>query len=101
MARRQPHKPGTGVVFLTPVKGARQIRAARKVGLHKTKVLSALRIAGRDKPGLGAQITGALAAEGINIRGLAAFVIGRQFVAYLALDSTGDATKAAGVLKKL
>ena len=99
MARRASDKPGTGVVFLTPVKGARQIQAAKKAGLHKTTSLFAVRAKGRDKPGLGAQITEALAAKDINLRGLSASVIGRQFVMYLTLDSSADATKAVRALK--
>lgn len=101
MARRAPDKPGMGVVFLTPVKGARQIRAAKKAGLHKTKSLFAVRAKGREKPGLGAQMTEALAAKDINLRGLSASVIGRQFIMYLALDSSADATKAVRVFKAM
>ena len=36
-------KPGKGVVFVTPIKGPRQIRAARKAGLEKTKSLHGIR----------------------------------------------------------
>jgi predicted amino acid-binding ACT domain protein len=101
MARRAPEKPGTGVVFLTPLKGARQTRVAKTAGLHKSKSLCAVRAQGRDKPGLGAQITEALAAKGINLRGLSASVIGSQFIMYLALDSAADAAKAVRTLKAM
>jgi hypothetical protein len=101
MARRAPEKPGTGVVYLTPVKGAKQAAAAKKAGLHKTKSLFAVRAEGRDKRGLGAQMTAALAAADINLRGMSASVIGRRFVLHLALDSAADATKAARVLRKV
>ena len=101
MARRAPDKPGTGVVFLAPIKGAPQIKAAKKAGLRKSKSLHALRIEGRDKPGLGAKITQALADEGISLRGLSASVIGKRFALHLALDSSADATKAARVLKRM
>ena len=99
MARRD--KKGTGVVFVTPVKGAKQAAAARKAGLHKTKSLFAVRAEGRDKAGLGATITCALADAGINIRGLSASVIGRKFILWLAVDSAAEATKAVRVLKKV
>jgi hypothetical protein len=33
VARRAPDKPGTGVVFLTPIKGAKQKAAAQQAGL--------------------------------------------------------------------
>jgi len=101
MARRAPEKPGTGVVFLTPLRGARQLQAAKRAGLHKSKTIFALRVEGADRPGLGAWITDALAAKGINIRGLSASVIGKRFVVYLALDSASDAAKAAAALKKV
>jgi hypothetical protein len=101
MARRAPDKPGSGVVFLAPLKGTKQAAAARKAGLHKTKSLFAVRASGADKAGLGAKLTQALADKGINLRGLSASVIGRKFVLWLALDSSADATKALRVLKKM
>ena len=101
IARRASEKPGTGVVFLTPLKGAAQIRAAKKAGFEKTKSLHSLRVEGPDQPGLGAKMTQALAQAGINLRGLSAAAIGRRCVVHLALDSTADAAKAARLLKRL
>ena len=101
IARRAPDKPGTGVVFLTPLKGAAQIRAAKKVGLAKTKSLHSVRIEGPDKPGLGAQMTQSLADAGINLRGLSAAAIGKRCIVHLALDTSAEATKAARILKRL
>ena len=101
LARRVPDAPGTAVVFLTPVKGTRQIKAAKKAGCRKSKSIHAVRVEGRDKAGLGAKITSALAGGGINLRGLSASVIGKRFVLHLALDSSADATKATRILKGL
>ena len=101
IARRASERPGTGVVFLTPLKGAAQIRAAKKAGFEKTKSLHSLRVEGPDQPGLGAKMTQALAQAGINLRGLSAAAIGPRCVVHLALDSTADATKAARLLKRL
>ena len=101
IARRASERPGTGVVFLTPLKGAAQIRAAKKAGLEKTKSLHSLRVEGPDQAGLGAKMTQALAQAGINLRGLSAAAIGRRCVVHLTLDSTADATKAARLLKRL
>jgi len=101
VARRSPDKPGTGVVFLTPVKGAAQIRAAKKMGFEKTDSLHSVRIEAPDKPGLGAQITQALAEAGINLRGLSAAAIGDRCVAHLALDDPADVAKATRALKRL
>ncbi len=99
VARRA--EPGKGVVFVTPVKGAKQVKAARGAGFAKTDTLHSLRIEGGDKPGLGGRLSAALAEAGINLRGLSAAAFGRRFVAYLALDNSEDAAKALGVLKKL
>jgi hypothetical protein len=101
IARRASERPGAGVVFLTPLKGAVQIRAAKKAGFEKTESLHSLRVEGPDQPGLGAKITQALAQAGINLRGLSAAAIGRRCVVHLALDSTADAAKAARLLKRL
>lgn len=101
IARRAPDKPGTAVVFATPIKGARQIRAAKKVGFRPAKSLHSVRAEGVDKPGEGASITGALAAAGINLRGLSAAAIGKRFVFHIAVDTTAAAAKAVKLLKKL
>jgi len=101
IARRAPDKPGQGVVFVTPLKGAAQLRAAQAGDFKKSASLHSVRVSGSDRPGVGAQITAALAAAGINLRGLSAGAIGKRFVAHLALDSAADATKAIRALKKL
>jgi hypothetical protein len=101
IARRAPEKPGTGVVFLTPLKGAAQLKAAKQAGFAKTQSLHSLRIEGRDQPGLGARMTQVLAEAGINVRGLSAAAIGPRCVMHLALDSTPDAAKATRLLKRL
>jgi len=101
IARREAKKPGTGVVFVTPITGAKQTKAAKKEGFTKTSSLHSIRVEGPDQAGLGAAITKALADAGINLRGLSAAAIGRKFVMHLALDGSADATKAIRVLKKL
>ena len=102
IARRTPEQPGAGgVVFLTPLKGPAQLRAAKKAGFAKTASLHSVRIEGPDKPGLGARMTQALAEAGINLRGLSAAAIGKRFVAHLAVDDAAAATQAMRVLKQL
>ena len=64
IARRAPEKRGTGVVFITPVDGAKQCRAARAAGFRKTDNLHTVRIEGDDKPGIGARLTQAFADQG-------------------------------------
>lgn len=101
IARRTPKKPGTGVVFVTPIRGARQVRAARQAGFRKSKSLCALRIAAVDKPGLGVKLTQQIADTGVNLQGLYAATIGKRAVFYLAFDSTADASKAMRRLKAI
>ncbi|NUQ60863.1 MAG: ACT domain-containing protein [Pirellulales bacterium] len=101
VARRAPDKPGTGVVFLTPLKGAALVRAAKKEGFEKTDSLHSIRIEAPDEPGLCARISQAMAEAGINLRGLSAAAVGDRCVAYLAVDAAPDAAKAMKILKKL
>lgn len=97
LARRAA--PGRGVLFVAPLAGAAQSRAAKSAGLRKTPRLKGVCVSGPDRRGLGAKITAALAEAGINLRGLSATVTGREFTLYLALDSAPDATKAVKALK--
>jgi hypothetical protein len=101
IGRRMPEQPGKGVVFVTPIKGAKQVKAAQAAGFQKAQALHSVRIEGADKPGLGAKLTQALAEAGINLRGISGAALGKKFVAHLALDSAEDAAKATQVLKKL
>jgi hypothetical protein len=101
LARRAPDKPGMGVVFVAGVRGARQAKAAREAGLIRTKTLASLRVEGRDRPGLGAAMTAAMAEGGVNLRGLSAAAVAGRFIAFLALDTTADANKAARILRKV
>ena len=99
VARRQPGRPGAGVVFLAPVKGRKATAAAAVAGLGPATGVEALRVEGTDRPGLGAKMTTAIAEAGINLRGISAAVLGSRFVAYMAFDSAEDAEKAAKAIK--
>jgi predicted amino acid-binding ACT domain protein len=100
IARRAPDKPGTGVIFLTPIKGAKQKSAAQQAGLSTTESLHSVRVEGPDRAGLGTKMTQALADAGINLRGISAAALGRRAVTYFAFDSAADANTAIGVLRK-
>ena len=100
ISRRAPDKPGTGVVFLTPIKGAKQKSAAQQAGLNTTDSLHSVRVEGPDRAGLGTKMTQALADRGINLRGISAAALGRRAVTYLAFDSAADADNAIRILKK-
>ena len=101
IARRDGKKQGKGVIFIAPLKGAKQAGAARKAKLKKAKTMSPLRVAGPDKAGTGAAIMCKLAEAGINVRGLSAAKIGRKFVLYLSFDKPADSTQAARLLRKM
>jgi UTP:GlnB (protein PII) uridylyltransferase len=98
-ARRAPEKAGTGVVFVTPIKGAKQIKAAKEAGFEKTQSLCALRILATNKPGMGAKIARLLGDAGINIQGFSGAAIGNRAVFHLAFDSAADANKAIRIIK--
>jgi hypothetical protein len=100
IARRTPDEPGKGVVYITPLQGDHEIRAAAQMGFNVTHSLHSVRIAGRDEPGVAAQLARRLGDAGINLRGFSASVIGSQFVVYVALDTLDDANSAVEVLQK-
>lgn len=100
IARRAPEKPGTGVVFVTPLRGDAEVAAAATLGFNVTSSLKSLRVEGENKPGVAAMLTEKLAAAGINLHGFSAAVIGTRFILYIGLDCAEDAEKAAGVLRQ-
>ncbi len=100
IARRAPEKRGKGVVFMAPLKGAAQTRAAKKAGLSKATSLRSLRLEGPNRRGFPALIARIVADAGINMRGLSAAALGRRGVFYFAFDKDADAKKASQVLKK-
>ena len=100
IARRAPEEAGKGVVFVTPLQSDAEISAAAQVGFNVTRHLHSVRLVGPDRPGVAAVLVQRLADGGINLRGFSASVIGTQFVAYVAVDSLDDATKAMKILEK-
>jgi hypothetical protein len=100
IARRAPEAPGKGVVFVTPLQGDREIAAAAQLGFNVTRTVHSVRVMGPDRRGIAAELTRKLADKGINLRGFSASVIGTQFVAYVAVDSPEDATRAVEILEK-
>ena len=101
IARRESEKPGTGVVFVTPLRGDREVAAAAELGFNVTNSLHSVRVEGDNKPGIGAELTGKLADSGINLRGFSAAVLGARFILYMALDTAEDAASAMEILKEV
>ncbi|MBM3887544.1 MAG: ACT domain-containing protein [Verrucomicrobia bacterium] len=101
IARRQPDKPGTGVVFVTPVRGQKVREAARAGGLGPATNIATLKIEGPDRPGIVHQISRALGDAGVSMRGLSASAVGKKFVCFIGFDTAEAANIAAGVIKRL
>lgn len=99
IARRQPDKPGMGVVFVSPIKGKAVQTAAKKAGLSPATNIATLRIEGPDRAGVGHRILKAIADAGVNARGASALTIGNKFVAYIGFDNAADAASAAKAIK--
>lgn len=90
--------PTTGVLFVAPLHGPRQLKAAEEAGLKKSGNMHVLRIVGPDRPGQGAGIARTLAEAGLNINGLSAAALNDGCLLYIRFDSEADAKRAAQVL---
>ena len=99
IARRSDKHPGAGKVFVTPVTSAKTKDSAGRAGLQHATGMGTVRVEGTDARGMGAKMTRAMAEAGINVRGVSAAVIGNKFVAYIGLDSDGDADRVVRALK--
>jgi hypothetical protein len=82
-----------------PIKGARQVRAAKKAGFEKTKSLHGIRIATGNKPGFSSELAQKIAEAGINLRAFSGASIGNRAIFYLAFDSEADAKKVLQLTK--
>ena len=100
IARRTSKEPGTGVVYVTPLRGDAEIAAATQLGFNVSNSVHSVSVEGENEPGVGARLTTLLADAGITLRGLSASVSGARFVAFIGFDSAEDAAKAAGILER-
>lgn len=100
IARRQPDKPGSGIVYLGGIEGAKQTKAATAAGFTKAAEMGCLRIEAPNKPGAAAQLIGKVGAAGINLRGVSASAVGKKCVLLLSFDSLADRDQALKLLKK-
>lgn len=100
IARRAAEKPGTGVVFVTPLRGDREVAAAARLGFNVTSSVNSVRVEGDNRPGAASEVTEKLAAAGINLRGFSAAVIDPRFILYIGLDNAKDAEKAVNILQQ-
>src|SRR5438309_1606399 len=99
--RRLPERPGAGIIYVAPVTGPAQVRAARLAGLAETHDTVVLRVEGDNEAGLGFRLTQQWATAGINLQGLTMAVLGNKFVGFAAFDTVADANRAAQILADL
>ena len=99
IARRSPDRPGTGVLFVTPLQGDAELKAASEVGFSGANRLHSLRVEGENAKGLAGMISGKLGAAGINLRGFSGAVIGKRFVLHIAFDTVELRERALGIIK--
>jgi hypothetical protein len=98
---RQPDKPGWGVLYVAPVSGALQVRAARSAGLSETDSPVVLRVEGDNQAGLAHRLTQQWALAGLSLQGLMMSVLHSKFVGYASFDTVADSNRAAAILGDL
>ena len=99
--KRLTDKSGTGILFVAPVTGAAQVRAAKSAGLVEVDTPIVRRIEGDNEAGLAHRLTQQWALAGITLHGLTMAVLGNKFVGYAAFDTSADANHAAQILADL
>ena len=101
LARRQPEKPKTGLVFVAPVLGARAEEAAKRGGFEPSATVPSLRIEGPDRAGAGHAIAEAIAETGVSVRGLSSMALGGKFVCYVGFHSPEDLRKSEKAIRAI
>jgi hypothetical protein len=99
--RRQPEKPGTGMLYVAPISGPLQSRAALSAGLHESTHPIVIRVQGDNQAGLGHRLTNEWARAGLSLHGLMLSVLSDKFVGYASFDNATDANRAAAILGDL
>jgi len=100
IARRSAEDPGKGVVFVTPLRGEREVGVAAEVGFNVASSIHSVRIQGQNQPGVAADIAEILAKGGLTMRGFSAAELGTRFVMFIGMDSEADADNAVEVLRQ-
>jgi len=99
--KRLQDRPGWGVLYVAPVTGPTQVRAARNAGLNEVPAPVVRRIEGDNAAGLAHRLTAQWAEAGISLQGLMLAVLGTKFVGYASFDTVEDANRAAQILADL
>jgi hypothetical protein len=101
LTRRAPDRPGSGILYVAPLTGPLQLRAARTAGLAETQDPVLLRVEGDNQAGLAHKVTQQWALAGISLQGMTMAVLGDKFVGYVAFDTVADSNRAAAILGDL
>ncbi len=96
--RLHPNRPDMSVIYVAPITGQDQIRAARAAGFGPALDVAMLRVEGENRGNMRYNIMSCLAVAGINLRGLSVSAVGPSFTAYLAFDNADVATQALQIL---
>ena len=89
------------MLYVAPLTGPLQVRAARSAGLTETHNPVVLRVEGDNQAGLGHRLTQQWALAGLTMQGLSMCVLGDKFVGYASFDTVEDANRAAAILGDL
>jgi hypothetical protein len=101
LTRRLQDKPGKGILFVAPLSGPAQVRAARAAGLVEAHDPVVLRVEGDNQAGLAFRLAQQWATAGITLQGLTMAVVNGKFVGFAAFDAVADANRAAQILADL
>src|SRR5262245_26928040 len=99
--QRLPQKPGYGVLYVAPITGPTQTRAARSAGFTENDDLHLRRMEGDNEAGLAHRLTQQWELAGITLQGLMMAVLDKKFVGYAGFDTVNDANQAAQILADL
>jgi hypothetical protein len=101
LSKRMTDQGGSGVLYVAPISGPIQTRAAKAAGMEETHDLFVLRVEGDNEAGLAHRLTQAWATAGISMQELTLCVLGSKFVGYAAFDTVQDSNRAAAILGDL
>lgn len=99
--RRNPDKPGTGILYVAPISGPLSQRTARSAGLHEVDNPVVMRVEGDNQAGLAHKVTQGWAMAGLSLQGLNMSVVKDSFVGYVAFDTFTDANRAVAIMGDL
>lgn len=99
--QRNLEKPGVGILYVAPIVGNEQTRAAKASGMHEVSEPIVMRVEGDNTAGLAFRLKQAWARNNINLHGAIMTVINNKFVGFVTFDSVADANQAAMLLAQV